>query len=74
MYKKIDCKSELTHVEVYLGDPFRQGPFAAAQSTYRKIRLWFFFFFFFGTTTAVGQGLPVPTSKVSLAFSDLLLP
>ena len=31
-------------------------------------------FFFFGTTTAVGQGLPVPTSEVSLAFSDLLLP
>ena len=28
----------------------------------------------FGTTTVVGQGLPAPTSEVSLAFSDLLLP
>ena len=26
--------------------------------------------FFFGTRTAVGQGLPVPTGEVSLAFSD----
>ena len=29
-----------------------------------------FFFFLFGTTTAIGQGLPVPTSELSLAFSD----
>ena len=34
----------------------------------------FIFFFFFGTTTVVGQGLPVPTGEVSLAFFDLLLP
>ena len=30
--------------------------------------------FSFGTTTAVDQDLPVLTSEVSLAFSDLLLP
>ena len=28
-----------------------------------------FFFFFIGITTAVGQGLPVPTNEVSLAFT-----
>ena len=32
------------------------------------------FFFFFATTTVVGQGLPVPTSEMSLAFGDLLSP
>ena len=30
--------------------------------------------FFFGTTTVFGQGLPIPSSIVSLAFSDLLVP
>ena len=32
-----------------------------------------FYVFFFGTTTFVCQGLPVLTSEVSLAFSDLLV-
>ena len=46
-----------------------------SDNLYRLGNLFFFFFFlFFGTTTVVGQGLPVPTSEVSLAFSDLLLP